>query len=238
MDEVDLILRNELPFGKLSSLFPGITFFRWCNSAMDYLEFYGNADELDSIVSYLPEIEKELGTHVIYRSKKEKRLSVMLVCRCSRTNSTIRIAELDNCIWKAPVKYAAGEEKLTIITLLDDYLKTLFADLDRIGTVEIVRKMTVYPESLRDMYTISLQSIFNGITRKQLEIMRSALQHGYFSIPRKISLEKLARINNLSKSTIEEHLNKARTRVISTMEPYISLYLESLGSSLGSGEQP
>lgn len=228
MDEVDLILANDLPFGKLSRLFPDVTFFRWCNSAMDYLEFYGEESDLQEVSAYFPNIEAELNTKIIYSSKKERRLSAMLVCRCSRTNSTIRIAELDNCIWKAPVKYKGGKESLTVVTLLDEYLKKLFSDLNNIGSVDILRKVTVYPESLRDMYTISLQSIFSGMTARQLEIMKGALQHGYFSIPKRISIEKLAKMNGLSKSTMEEHLNKARTRVISTMEPYISLYLESL----------
>ena len=224
MEEISFSLKNTYPFCILSERFPEVTFYRWCNSSLDYLEFYGGDDDLDDVEGFLPQIEKLLGTNLIYRSGDRRKLTLMFQCRCSITNSTIRIAESDNCLWKAPVVYSGGKESINIIALKEDYLESLYLDFMKIGKVEITKKIGIEMDSLKDVYTISLSSLFNGITDRQLKLFMDALYLGYYSIPKKTNILDLAARNGISESTMEEHLNKAKAKILDSLKPYISLY--------------
>ncbi len=224
MDEIEFSLKNDYPFCAVSEKFPDVTFYRWCNSSLDYLEFYGQASDLDRVVNFIPEIEDILHTKSVYKSRSQTRLTVMFTCMCSIHNSTIRIAESNNCLWQAPVKYKNGKESLQVITLKDEYLNSLYQDFVKIGDTEIIKKRSFSPDSLRDTYTISISSLFEGITPKQMRYFTDALYSGYYSIPKKITIQDLAVRNKLSDSTMEEHLNKAKTKILQSLKPYMTLY--------------
>lgn len=224
MDEVEFSLRNRYPFCSVSEKFPDVTFYRWCNSSLDYLEFYGKNTDIDRLLTFIPEIENTLNTSAVYQSRNGTRLTVMFTCKCSIDNSTIRIAESDNCLWQAPVEYKSGRETLHVITLKDEYLKSLFEDFAEIGETEIIKKKSFTPDSLRDTYTISISSLFEGVTKKQMKYFTDALYSGYYSIPKKTTIQELADRNNLSESTMEEHLNKAKTKILHSLKPYLSTY--------------
>ena len=224
MDEVEFSLKNDYPFCVVSQKFPDVTFYRWCNSSLDYLEFYGQASDIDRVVDFIPEIENILHTKAVYNSRTPKRFTVMFTCMCSTDNSTIRIAESNNCLWQAPVKYKNGKESLQVITLKEEYLNSLYQDFVKIGDAEILKKVSFSPDSLRDTYTISISSLFEGITPKQMKYFIDALYSGYYSIPKKVTIEDLAGRNNISESTMEEHLNKAKTKILQSLKPYMTLY--------------
>jgi predicted DNA binding protein len=221
--------KNDYPFCAVSEKFPEVAFYRWCNSSLDYLEFYGQNTDIDRVIDFIPEIETILNTTAVYQARSGSRLTVMFTCKCSIENSTIRIAESNNCLWQAPVKYKDGRESLQVITLKDEYLNSLFEDFVKIGDAEILKKRSFSPDTLRDTYTISISSLFEGITPKQMKYFTDALYSGYFSIPKKITIQDLASRNNLSESTMEEHLNKAKTKILQSLKPYISLYRKGQG---------
>ncbi len=57
--------------------------------------------------------------------------------------------------------------------------------------------------------------------------MQIALANGYFKIPKATEIESLARIVSLSESTVEEHLNKAKNRILNNISPFLELFFLS-----------
>ncbi|WP_393970824.1 helix-turn-helix domain-containing protein [Oxyplasma meridianum] len=224
MYEVEFLLKNSYPFCAVSEKFPDVTFYRWCNSSIDYLEFYGQNSDIEKILNLIPEIENILHTTAIYKLRNGPQLTVMLACRCSIENSTIRMAESSNCLWQAPVEYKKGREYLHVISIRDEYLSSLYENLVKIGDAEILKKSTFSPNSLRDTYTISISSLFENMTAKQITYFTDALYSGYYSIPKRVTIQELAGRYHLSESTMEEHLNKAKTKILHSLKPYISLF--------------
>lgn len=53
-----------------------------------------------------------------------------------------------------------------------------------------------------------------GITTGQLEALEAAFEHGYYSIPREISLEELADILDVSHQALSEQLRRAHQQVV------------------------
>ncbi|EQD36244.1 Bacterio-opsin activator, HTH domain protein, partial [mine drainage metagenome] len=79
-----------------------------------------------------------------------------------------------------------------------------------------------------EIYSISLSNILGGLSLLQLKYLRDAIAVGMFSSPKRVKVEDLARSHGLSKSTMQEHINKARNKLLQAMEPYITLYMHSL----------
>lgn len=231
MFEIDLRIRNDLPFCILSDNFPEVTVYRWCNSGVDYLEFHGRDSELQEVERNMELIAKSLGTHLLQKSSGKNRLSAMFSCKCSKENSTIRIVESMNCLWHAPVTYRNGNERIRAISLDSEGFAGLYDWLEKIGEVEIERKAPIVPESLKDFYVIPISSVLGELTGKQLAVIRDAIGNGYFSSPRRITLEQLSSSNEISESTVQEHLSKGLNKIMRAMESYVNLMIEYRNST-------
>jgi len=62
--------------------------------------------------------------------------------------------------------------------------------------------------------SLGILSIFPKLTEKQKNAVESAITNGYYEYPRKKDVQDLAKINNLSFSTFQEHLRKAENKLI------------------------
>ncbi|MEM0159006.1 MAG: helix-turn-helix domain-containing protein [Thermoplasmataceae archaeon] len=225
MERVEFLLKNSYPFCKLSDRFPNITFLRWCNSHVDYLEFYGDRDDLENLKSFVPEIENTLGTHLVYMYHGQGSLNMMLSCRCNVGNSTIRIAESNECLWEAPIHYGGGEERITVIAVDTERLNSVYGRYSAIGDVKILNKRALLPEGIRTSFTLSLSSIFGSVTERQLKLLDIALSSGYFDMPRQTNISSLAKAAGVAKSTFQEQLEKAQVKMFKSLSPYVRLYL-------------
>ena len=230
MDEILLRMRHDLPFNNVASAFPEVRIYRWCNSMVDYLEFEAaDLAALGRLRDELPGVVASLHSEVLYRAESEGRLDIMVRCRCTPHNSTVRMTEGENCLWTPPVVYEAGQEQLTVLAPEPSSFRALYRKLRRVADVEILKKASVSPDILRDSYTISLSSLFEGLTARQLGVLLRAIERGYFAIPKRSSLEGLARSESIGESTLQEHLSKAEARVIEALAPYLRLYGSSIG---------
>jgi hypothetical protein len=100
--------------------------------------------------------------------------------------------------------------------------------LSNVAAVEIVKKTPVSPDVLRDSYTLSLSGLFAGLTRKQIDFLLESMDGGYFDIPKRTSMERLAARAKISESTLQEHLSKGESKLIRALAPYLQLYRSSL----------
>ncbi|MCI2412180.1 helix-turn-helix domain-containing protein [Cuniculiplasma divulgatum] len=227
MRQIDLVIDNHLAFNQLSKDFANIKFLRWCNSNIDYLEFYGKNNDLKALEDEFANIEQKLGTTIVYRENKEGKVELMMKCRCSIQNSSIRIAESLYSLWKGPVVYDNGLETITLIVIETGTIEKLIQAFEKYGEVKIKKSKSIHPETLRSVSTVSVSDIFSDLTVKQAKIMQIALANGYFKIPKATEIESLARIVSLSESTVEEHLNKAKNRILNNISPFLELFFLS-----------
>ncbi len=204
MDEIALRMEHGLPFNNVAKAFPDVRVFRWCDSMVDYLEF-------------LAEDRAALD-----------RLDIMVRCRCSPQNSTVRMTEGRNYLWKPPVVYEGGRERLTVLAPEPARVRSLYRDLKEAASVKILEKVSVSPDVLRDSYTLSLSELFGDLTAKQLQVFLRAVERGYFDLPKAVSLERLAREASFGESTLQEHLSKAESRLVRALAPYLRLYGSSI----------
>lgn len=59
-----------------------------------------------------------------------------------------------------------------------------------------------------------LPALFQRLTRKQLDAFLKAVEYGYYTLPRKISLEQLAAKLGTARTTLRERLRKAESKLL------------------------
>jgi predicted DNA binding protein len=52
----------------------------------------------------------------------------------------------------------------------------------------------------------------------------AALEYGYYKVPKKTTAEQIASKNKVPRTTFEEHLRKAESKVLRAMAPYVRMY--------------
>jgi predicted DNA binding protein len=62
-----------------------------------------------------------------------------------------------------------------------------------------------------------------GLTAKQIDVLTSALERGYFESPARTSAEEMARLAGLSRSTFMEHLRKAEGKLLANVLPILRM---------------
>jgi predicted DNA binding protein len=100
----------------------------------------------------------------------------------------------------------------------------MFQELERIGQVRIIQKRVASEKSIRDTFVVSLNGVFSQLTEKQVDSFIAALEAGYYQIPKKVTTTEIAGRNRVPRTTYEEHLRKAESKVLRAIAPYVRLY--------------
>ncbi len=113
-----------------------------------------------------------------------------------------------------PSLFAEGREIHRILAPSRARLRQLLERLQDFGTAGSTLESVsdVGPESLQ--VSVNLAELASRLTRKQLDVLSSAVQAGYYSAPRRTSTERLASAFGVSRATLEEHLRKAEAKVL------------------------
>ncbi|MGA8856301.1 MAG: helix-turn-helix domain-containing protein [Candidatus Bathyarchaeia archaeon] len=69
-----------------------------------------------------------------------------------------------------------------------------------------------------------MAAFFSDLTDKQTNSFLAALEYGYYQVPKKMTAEEIANKNKVPRTTYEEHLRKAESKILRAMAPYVRMY--------------
>ena len=75
-----------------------------------------------------------------------------------------------------------------------------------------------------DVFLLSLSSLFGNLTEKQMKALLAAIEGGYYEIPKRTTADELAGKLGTPRSTLEEHIRKAESKIVLAMAPYMMMY--------------
>ncbi len=135
-----------------------------------------------------------------------------------------------NCIILGPVLTEEGCDKLTIFApswnSFRKFLDSLPEDFE--VTMKSKRsmdeKLGVEADAFKVLGFMELKSLSEMFTSKQIEILNIAIAKGYYSKPRKITLNELAEHLDISPATLHEHLNKIESRIMPVISKIMHLF--------------
>lgn len=111
-----------------------------------------------------------------------------------------------------PAIYAQGQENYTVVAPDRERIHALVARLRDLGEVRVERITDVTADTLD--VAVSLADLTGKLTARQVEVLRKAIEHGYYESPRRTTAEGLAKAFGISRSTLEEHIRKAERAVM------------------------
>lgn len=215
-------VKHECPYRTVSERYPDLTIREWFMNEHQILEVAAPTAPSEELTAAID----DLGT-VLYEASSETNLYVVVrSCLCSLDDSLISRFEARNCLYMPPTIYQQGWEHYTVTAFDDGDVRRLLRDLDADRDIEVLSTKEIETTRVPHSLFTTLDTLFDGLTARQLEALRIALDNGYFEQPRGSSIEALAGRTNVSRSTYEEHLRKAENKLLTNTENLVRLITE------------
>jgi len=226
--EVSFKLQHDrCPYNEFSKAHPSVIISHWCNWSKDVLEITHREIQNDlELKKDLQKLTKTLGAKIIRRSYARASVQVVFMhCACDQIPPpTLPMIEKRNCLELQPAVYSDGWEWYRVIAFSDRDLKDLFKDLDKhCSMIEIISRRSISDESVRDTFLLSTASLFGTLTDKQTRALMTALDNGYYRLPRNATAGDIARLMGVPRTSFVDHLRKAENKVLQAVGPYLRL---------------
>lgn len=222
LHEATFRVKHECPYRTISEHHPDLTIREWFMNEHQILELTAPETPTEALRA---EID-DLGTTLFEAGDDDRLYAVVRSCLCSLDDSLIARFEAHNCLYMPPTVYQQGWEHYTVTAFDDRDVRQLLGDLDADRDIKVVSTRPIESRRVSHGLYMTTDSLFGGLTARQLEALRIALDNGYFDQPRGASVEELAHHSNVSRSTFEEHLRKAQNKLIGNTENLLRLLTE------------
>lgn len=214
-------LQTDDLYSNFSRNHPHLEIRLWCNYQNDILEIRGEEKALESAKS---ELQNTLKPILEIYPENTKTQFILKLCRCAESPVS-QILEKYDCLELPPVKYLRGREILNLV-ITSESTKLIVQDIRKENPKAIVKVLKLAPlKKLDNPYPLylPLDNLTQLITRRQLEAITVALNHGYYEIPRRAYLETLAKEMSIKRRTYEDHLRKAEKKIMDMIVPALML---------------
>lgn len=228
MFEVSFRLQHDCPYTKFSVRHPEVRVVEWCNNQIHVMEV--DCPDIETFTRIEPSLKELLlwkGGRVLKKNFLEGNLQLIVrTCRCNKVSPNItEIIEKNAALLLQPEVYFGGWEHYRIIGFRDNDYKKMFEELSKTGPLEILQKKSLQEKSIRDAFVISISSVFSELTEKQANSLFAAIEYGYYHVPKKMTAEEIAFKHKVPRTTFEEHLRKAESKVLRAVAPYVRMYV-------------
>jgi predicted DNA binding protein len=151
-------------------------------------------------------------------------------CPCyfllTKANSPIIDFQIDRfqCASIGPMIHENGWEYHRIAASKPEELRGLFDSLEQMGEMEILLKKQLHGEFAQNTFVVSLAELFGKLTERQRRALVNALDNGYYTVPRQTTVGRLAHAKGVPRTTYEEHLHKAESKVLQSVGSYLRMF--------------
>ncbi len=223
--EVDFRLQHECPYSDFSKAHPSVVISHWCNWNQDVIEILHPEEPEPRIRRDLRRMIERLGSMAVRASQSGPRERILIQqCACDRLPPpTLPTIEERNCFNLQPMVYSEGWERYRVAAFSDRDIKKLFHDLEQVSRVQLVSRRTIAEGSVHESLMVSTASLLSGLTEKQARALVTALDQGYYNLPRGANSLEIARRLGIPRTSFAEHLRKAQNKVISAVGPYLRM---------------
>jgi predicted DNA binding protein len=149
--------------------------------------------ELEAFLKTLPQIKK----YVILSRAADRAEVITWAEQSSIIDNIIR----KNCVFIGPTIVRDGVENWHIMAPTREELQEVVAGLEQCAEIAYIRNAEGAETEV-------------GLTERQMNTLKTAVELGYFDTPRRASIKDVARKLDISPSTAVEHLRKAEKKVL------------------------
>jgi len=232
MFELAFRVQHDCPYTRFTIKHPEVRITEWCNNRIHVMEV--DVPDVETFTRIEPDLNELLllkGGRILKKNFLTGNLQLIVKsCRCSKFRPNISdIVERNSCLLVPPEVFYGGWEEYRVVGFRENDYKKMLQEIDQIGQVRITQKRVAPEKSIRDTFVVSLNSVFSQLTERQVNSLITALEAGYYQIPKKVTTTQIAGRNKVPRTTYEEHLRKAESKVLQAIAPYVRLYTSGVG---------
>jgi predicted DNA binding protein len=222
-------LQHDCPYNDLTRKLPEITFAHWCNHERDVIEISCEDEDLaafEGLQKDLRSLERTLSVKITRKSFSARSTQIVTgKCNCNsvRPRSVSPVIEKYNCLKIEPIFYKHGWEWYRILAFRQKDVKELFDELATFTNLQIISRRPLEETAVKESLVLSPRSLLGELTKKQSHALMVAIARGYYEIPKKVSTDEIAKSLDLPRTTYEEHLRKAESKVMKAVAPILEL---------------
>ena len=188
----------------------------WCNDHCDLLHVEGTeaADSLDAV-------RREVGLQEVL---VDGNTAVAITADCLGEHESGLVegyVRANDCLLLPPLRYRGGEKVVRVLALDPASLTACYRNMVADGlsvSVDSKREVESLPERTP---MLSVGDAIPGLTARQRTVLTTAIDSGYYEIPREVTTAELAEEVGLARRTAEEHLRRAERKVVMGIREYL-----------------
>lgn len=178
-------------------------------SAMIYL--WGNEKNIRKYTNYLKNHPKVVNSSI-------QKNVIFVLAKHSKELEVYKVGYNPIIIYPAP-SYLS-DDGFEIIDMASWNRKDLEESIKALKRNRTTTYLEILKFSKLKTEDIFVSKLMPDIAPKQKEALENAISNGYYSFPRKINLDTLAKISKVSKATFRENLRKAEIKMLSILVPH------------------
>lgn len=211
--------RHDCPFSRISAKYPDVPFTQWCNNRVEVLEVRtDDPARAAALREDLAALDAQ-GYHPV--ASGDDTSHIVMTCGHPTTGTVEDRIQQHGCLVLQPIHYHGGWEQYRVVVFEEERMPALFAELQRDGEVEIVKKRRTQGPFLDGGLLLSSGDIVGDLTPRQGKALSQAVAAGYYQVPRRTRFQDIAESAGLPRTTFEEHVRKAEAKVIRAVAPYL-----------------
>lgn len=220
------------PYSRLSREFPTVTFSQWSNFETEYVELgVSDPDLVRPIRRRIQELV-HCGLGQVRPGLPKKGPPAFVVhATHPRMRSICQMLGRQSVVLLDPLVYRAGTEYWRTLVLDESRLPRITQLLSERGRVEVTQKRNVGESSARHSILLCLDELLSDLTDRQRTALVRAIEGGYYGVPRRIGIAEVARGNGVPRTTFGEHLQKAESKLMAALAPYLSIDVPALAGT-------
>ncbi|WP_135821578.1 helix-turn-helix domain-containing protein [Halostella litorea] len=188
----------------------------WCNDHCDLVRAVG--DDADAA---LADVAATVGVADRVRDGGEH-VAVTEECLAARRSDNVeRYVGRHGCLLLPPLRYADGERVSRVLALSGDALGRVYRDLVDDGHEVAVESKRGVDAVTGEGPLLDPGGVVPQLTARQREVLLTAVEGGYYDLPRETTTAAVAESVGVERRTAEDHLRRAERKVVEAFAGYL-----------------
>ncbi len=233
MYEISLRFQHDCPYNNLSRKFPEARIALWDNFQREFLDARLNDRRgLQRLGRELESLARNKGSRILRKTADERGyLFMIMACNCERTGSTLDLIMKSDSLFVPPISLHGGWETYHIITFDRGAVRLLLKKFGARGKAELASLEEIDVRTFERFTVAPLPDPLAALTPMQLNALATSIALGYYRRPRRTSTGKIAAALKVPRTTFQEHRNKAESKLMTALAPYVMTYVSGTSRS-------